>query len=135
MADPKPAPDPLKDTVVPDIPPIMVGGYGKAGGYEFSAEEVDGVIKQWQDLLADLAADRQHAEAVANVQAPADEVASHTFINNGANPSGQSLLDEHNKMVKYTRNFITALTAAKNKITVAEQEHREQLAQQDKDGY
>ncbi|RJQ88889.1 hypothetical protein D5S19_05720 [Amycolatopsis panacis] len=113
----------------------MVGGYGKAGGYEFSAEEVDGVIKQWQDLLADLAADRQHAEAVANVQAPADEVASHTFINNGANPSGQSLLDEHNKMVKYTRNFITALTAAKNKITVAEQEHREQLAQQDKDGY
>ncbi|MBB4687294.1 hypothetical protein [Amycolatopsis jiangsuensis] len=135
MAEPQPAPDPLKDTVVPEVPPIMVGGYGSSGGYKFSEDEVDAVIKQWEDLLTDLTKDRVHAQNIADVKPPADEVASHTFINQGANPSGKSLLDEHNKMVKYTQNFITALTAAKNKITVNEQENRDRLAQQDKGGF
>jgi hypothetical protein len=107
---------------VPSVPPIQVGGYGPAGGYKFSADEVDGVIKQWEDLLTDVRADLAQARIIANVKAPGDEPASNAFIENGANPSGQSLLDEHQQMVDYTSNFLTALRAAKNKISVAEQE-------------
>ena len=107
---------------VPPVPPIQVGGYGPAGGYKFSADEVDGVIKQWEDLLANAQDDLAQATTIANVKAPADEFASNDFIGKGANPSGQSLLEQHRRMVDYTQNFITALKAAKNKITVAEQE-------------
>ncbi|RJQ78390.1 hypothetical protein D5S19_27720 [Amycolatopsis panacis] len=101
---------------------MQVDGYGPGGGYVFNAEEAGGVIKQWEDLLVGLREDLENARAVAYVTAPADEVASHVFIDNGARPSGQSLLAEHQAMVDYTTNFITALKAAKNKITVAEQE-------------
>lgn len=99
----------------------MVGSYGKGGGYEFSEDEVDGVIKQWEDLRADLQDDLQHAIAVRDVKPPADEVASHTFVSNGAYPSGVSLVAQHQAIVDYATNFITALRAAKNKITVEEQ--------------
>ncbi|MDT8911013.1 hypothetical protein [Amycolatopsis sp. PS_44_ISF1] len=107
---------------VPPIPPVQVGGYGPAGGYKFSADEVDGVIKQWENLLVEARKDLEHARTVANVKAPANEFASDDFIAKGANPSGQSLLEQHQRMVDYTTNFITALKAAKNKIAVAEQE-------------
>ena len=104
------------------LPPIQVGGYGPSGGYKFSADEVDAVIKQWEDLLTNVQDDLQHARTIADVKAPADEYASNDFISKGADPSGQSLLEQHQRMVDYTKNFITALKAAKNKITVAEQE-------------
>jgi hypothetical protein len=107
---------------VPPVPPVQVGGYGPAGGYKFSADEVDAVIKQWEGVLADARTDLAQARIIANVKAPADEFASNDYINKGANPSGQSLLEQHQRMVDYTTNFITALKAAKNKITVAEQE-------------
>ncbi|MDT8915490.1 hypothetical protein [Amycolatopsis sp. PS_44_ISF1] len=51
------------------------------------------------------------------------------FIDQGANPPGQTLLDQHQRMVDYIGNFITALNAAKNKITVAEQEARDTAAE------
>jgi hypothetical protein len=107
---------------VPPVPPIQVGGYGQAGGYKFSDGEVDAVIKQWEDLLANTRTDLAQARIIANVKAPADEYASNDFVDKGSNPSGQTLLDQHQRMVDYTNNFITALRAAKNKITVAEQE-------------
>ncbi|MBB4685620.1 hypothetical protein [Amycolatopsis jiangsuensis] len=106
---------------LPPVPPIQVDGYGPGGGYKFDADQIDGVIKQWEDMLVDLQNDRDHAHNIAYVKAPGDEVASHTFINNGAGPSGQSLLAQHQAMVDYTVNFIRALRAAKNKITVEEQ--------------
>lgn len=110
---------------LPPVPPIQVDGYGKGGGYVFNTDEVDGVIKQWEDLLVGLQDDRDHAHTIAYVQPPGDEVASHTFVNNGSGPSGQSLLAQHQAMVDYTVNFITALRAAKNKITIEEQKAAE----------
>lgn len=107
---------------VPPVPPVQVGGYGPAGGYKFSDGEVDAVIKQWEDLLADTRTDLARAITIRDVRAPAAEPASEDFINKGANPSGVSLVEQHQRMVDYTTNFITALKAAKNKITVAEQE-------------
>ncbi|MGW7535185.1 hypothetical protein [Amycolatopsis sp. NPDC054798] len=110
---------------VPPPAPIMVGGYGSAGGYKFSEDEVDSVIKQWEDLRVNLNKDLSDARFIADVKRPADEFASNDFIAKGANPSGQTLLEQHQRMVDYVTNFITALKAAKNKITVAEQEARD----------
>ncbi|WP_328605448.1 hypothetical protein OG943_36400 [Amycolatopsis sp. NBC_00345] len=112
---------------VPPPAPIQVGGYGPAGGYKFSADEVDSVITKWQDLLDNLNDDLANARVIATVKRPADEPASNDFIDKGANPSGQTLLDQHHKMVQYVNNYITALKAAKNKITVTEQENRDSL--------
>ncbi|WIX80779.1 hypothetical protein QRX50_08445 [Amycolatopsis carbonis] len=112
---------------VPPTPPIKVGSYGTGGGYQFSEDEVDSVINQWHDLLVHMKTDLDHARAIAQVKAPADEFASGDFINGGANPSGQTLLDQHQRMHDYVNNFITALKAAKNKITVAEQEARDNI--------
>ncbi|MDT8910491.1 hypothetical protein [Amycolatopsis sp. PS_44_ISF1] len=114
---------------VPPPAPIQVGGYGPAGGYKFEANEVDSVIKQWQDLLDDLNTDLKQARTIAEVRRPADEPASNDFIDKGANPSGTTLLEQHQRMVQYVNNFITALKAAKNKITVAEQEARDSASQ------
>lgn len=117
---------------VPPPAPIMVGGYGTAGGYKFSEDEVDSVIKQWEDLLAHLNDDLADANNIKNVKPPAAEFASEDFVNKGANPSGDTLLKQHERMRDYVSNFITALRAAKNKISVAEQESRDQMNQQAK---
>ncbi|MFC5119880.1 hypothetical protein ACFPN7_38610 [Amycolatopsis halotolerans] len=134
MPEGTPASNANAGTQVPPVPPIMVGSYGKAGGYKFTEDEVDSVIKQWQDLLGDLVKDRTHAIVIAGVKPPADEVASHTFVNQGSNPSGQSLLDEHEKMVTYTQNFIDALTAAKKKISITELHNAEDMKKQTQSG-
>ncbi|MFI5607684.1 hypothetical protein [Amycolatopsis sp. NPDC051903] len=112
---------------VPPTPPIMVGGYGSGGGYKFSDDEVDGVIKQWEDLLTNMRSDLADARAIAEVQKPADEFASSDFVKGGADPSGQTLLQQHQRMYDYVNNFITALRAAKNKITVDQQNARDNL--------
>ena len=110
---------------VPAPAPIQVDGYGPAGGYKFSADEVDSVITKWEDLLTNLKDDLLNARTIAGVKRPADEPASNDFIDKGANPSGQTLLEQHQRMSDYVANYITALKAAKNKITVAEQEARD----------
>ncbi|MBB4688624.1 hypothetical protein [Amycolatopsis jiangsuensis] len=120
MAGDRPQPEQPK-IEVPPVPPIQVDGYGPGGGYKFDADQIDGVIKQWEDMLADVQEDLQHAVAIRDVKPPADEVASHTFVSNGAFPSGETLVAQHQAMVDYTKNFVTALRAAKNKITVEEQ--------------
>lgn len=51
---------------LPPVPPIQVGSYGKGGGYKFSEDEIDSVIKQWEDLLDDLKNDLDSAERIAN---------------------------------------------------------------------
>ncbi|MEU4674238.1 hypothetical protein AB0F91_41315 [Amycolatopsis sp. NPDC023774] len=112
---------------VPPPAPIKVGNYGTAGGYQFSEDEVDGVIRQWEDLLQEMNADLLRAKRIAEVKAPADEFASADFVSTGANPSGATLKTQHKAMVDYVTNYITALKAAKNKITVKEQETRDAM--------
>jgi hypothetical protein len=114
---------------VPPPAPIKVGNYGTAGGYQFSEDEVDSVIKQWEDLLANLAKDLTDANNIAEVKPPADEFASHDFIDKGANPSGNTLVEQHQRMHDYVFNFITALKAAKNKISYNEQQQRDKMNQ------
>lgn len=109
----------------PPIAPIKVGGaIGKAtgsfigsasgGGYVFTEEEVDGLIKEWEDLLLELQTDEQHAENIRGVKGPGKEFASGDF-QEAANKSGDLFLKQYDRMQKYVGEYIEALKKAKEK--------------------
>ncbi|NKQ53246.1 hypothetical protein HFP15_10160 [Amycolatopsis sp. K13G38] len=113
-----------KDTLtsVPPPAPIQVGTSGSSGGYKFSPDEVQGVINKWQALLDQVEDDIQHAQKIAGVAAPGQEFASTDFVRQGASPSGQTLLQQHERMREYIRNYITALQQASGRIQQSEDE-------------
>ncbi|MFD2417970.1 hypothetical protein [Amycolatopsis pigmentata] len=120
-------------TNVPDPPPIRVGNNGPSGGYHFEPDQVQGVINKWQDLLVDLRSDVDWARTVATVGAPGKEFASAAFVSNGATPSGNTLLEQHKRMVIYVENYIKALQKASGQIQQTEQEVQQAAAQQGKE--
>lgn len=107
-------------TTIPPPPPIQVGNNGSPGGYYFEPDQVQSVINKWQSLLADLQQDRYNAQYVANVRAPASDPASNQFVSNGADPSGQTLLEQHSRMVEYVQNYIEALQKASGQLQQAD---------------
>lgn len=107
---------------VPPAAPIQVGSGGSAGGYNFDPGQVDAVLKQWQDLQNALQTDIKNAEKIANVTPPGHEFASGDFVNTGAKISGNTLLEQHQKMSEYVQNYIDALTKASGKVKQGEQE-------------
>jgi membrane-bound ClpP family serine protease len=118
-------------TSVPPPAPIQVGSNGQAGGYKFSADEVGAVITQWKNLLDDLKTDVNNARVVADVSAPGKEFASADFIN-AATPSGATLLTQHDRMVTYVENYITALQTANGQTQQAEDDAQQAIAKQGK---
>jgi hypothetical protein len=120
-------------TSVPDPPPIQVGNNGSPGGYKFEPDEVQGVINKWQELLLDLKNDVISAQQVAEVGPPGKEFASAAFVTNGATPSGQTLLEQHKRMVTYVENYIRALQKASGQVQQTEQDAQQAAAQQGKD--
>ena len=105
---------------VPPAAPIQVGSGGTAGGYKFSPDQVDSVINQWKTLLEDLKTDVTNATTIAQVKPPGQEFASSDFVNTGAKLSGNTLLEQHQRMVQYVTNYIDALEKASGKIAQAE---------------
>ncbi|MGW5715792.1 hypothetical protein ACWEVP_06475 [Amycolatopsis sp. NPDC003865] len=97
------------------------------GGFTFDADKIDGVIKKWQDLQADLKRDYDDANLMANVKAPGKEFASGDW-EKLANPSGKAFLEQNSKMQEYVKNYIEALTAAKKKITTKESDTQADLS-------
>jgi hypothetical protein len=79
------------------------------------------VLKQWQDLYDKLQEDISHAQKIAGVTPPGREFASADFINTGAQSSGRTLLDQHQKMSEYVTNYILALQKASGKLKQGEQ--------------
>jgi hypothetical protein len=118
-------------TSVPPPPAIQVGSNGQGGGYKFSAEEVGGVITQWEELLHDLTGDLSLAQSIAAVAAPGAEFASSDFIK-AAGPSGQTLLTQHQRMVTYVQNYIDALKKASGQTQQAEHDAQQAIAKQGK---
>jgi hypothetical protein len=116
-------------TSIPPPPPIQVGSNGQGGGYKFSADEVHGVVTQWEDLLHDLRSDLALAHRVAGVTAPGKEFASGHFIQ-AAGPSGQTLLTQHQRMVTYVQNYIDALNKASGQTQQAEDNAQQAIAKQ-----
>ena len=103
------------------------GGAGGGGGFTFDADKIDGIIKKWQDLQADLKRDYNDASLMANVKAPGKEFASGDW-EKLANPSGKAFLEQNKKMQEYVKNYIEALTAAKQKITTKESDTQADLS-------
>ena len=97
--------------------------------YGYSADEVHGVVTQWEDLLHDLRSDLALAHRVAGVTAPGKEFASGHFIQ-AAGPSGQTLLTQHQRMVTYVQNYIDALNKASGQTQQAEDNAQQAIAQQ-----
>ncbi|HKS45284.1 MAG TPA: hypothetical protein VJT49_09235 [Amycolatopsis sp.] len=119
-------------TTVPPPAPIQVGNNGSAGGYKFEPDQVQGVINKWQNLLIDLQGDLRNADLVASVQPPGKEFASGDFIQKGAGPSGDTLRQQHERMVTYVQNYIAALQKASGRIQQSEQDAQQAAAQQGK---
>lgn len=117
-------------TSVPAPAPIQVGNNGSTGGYKFDPDQVQAVINKWQELYDDLQNDIRNARTVANVQPPGHEFASADFVSKGANPSGQTLLMQHERMRDYVANYIQALKQASGQIAQSEDDARQAAAQQ-----
>lgn len=118
---------------VPPAAPIQVGSGGSPGGYKFEPDQVDAVLKQWQDLQRDLLDDIKNAGKIAHVRAPGQEFASSDFVEIGAKRSGYSLLDQHQMMSDYVQNYIDALMNASGKIKQGEQQATDAVNSQNKE--
>ncbi|MFF1615766.1 hypothetical protein ACFVYA_49250 [Amycolatopsis sp. NPDC058278] len=115
---------------VPPAAPIQVGSGGSPGGYKFEPGQVDAVLKQWQDLYEELQTDINNARKVALVRPPGAEFASRLFVDSGAEESGHSLLEQHERMRDYVLNYIHALQAASGKVQQGEQLATEAVSSQ-----
>lgn len=107
--------------------PATASGGAAGGGFEFDPEKIDDVIRQWQDLQADLKHDENDATAMASVKAPGKEFASGDF-EKSANPSGKAFLEQNARMQDYVKKYIDALQDAKKKITTKEADNQADIA-------
>lgn len=131
MTQPQPGNTPVDTlTSVPPPAPIQVGNNGTPGGYKFDPDQVQDVINQWQKLLDGLEDDLNNARQIAEVQPPGKEFASSDFIQKGAGPSGDTLLQQHQRMKTYVQNYIDALQKASGKIAQSDDDARKAAAQQ-----
>jgi len=115
-----------KVTVSAPANPDTTKSGGGGGGFTFDKDKIDGIIKKWTDLQAELKKDYADANLMANVKAPGKEFASGDW-EKLANPSGKAFLEQNQKMQDYVKNYIDQLTAAKQKIATNEAETQASL--------
>jgi hypothetical protein len=131
MSQPQQPPATVTDslTTVPPPAPIQVGSNGSSGGYKFDPDQVQSVINQWQSLLDNLQDDLSKADMIANASSPAEDPASGIFMGRGADPSSQTLLEQHRRMVIYVGNYIQALQQASGKVQQIDEETQQSISQ------
>jgi hypothetical protein len=117
-------------TSVPPPAPIQVGSNGSPGGYKFDPDQVQGVLSKWKALLDNLQNDISQAQRIANVQPPGAEFASDHFVQQGATRSGDTLLQQHQRMREYVQNYIDALEKASGQMAQSEDNAQQAVAQQ-----
>lgn len=96
-------------------------------GFVFEADQLDDVIRRWQDLLDDLRSDQGDAERMAHVRPPGREFASGDFAD-AANPSGLAFLESNQRMQSYIEDYIRALERARQSITTREAETQAEIS-------
>lgn len=97
-----------------------------SGGYKFSREGIDEVIRDWEDLREDLVKDSEKAQQMAHVNSPGDEFASDDFTSS-ANPSGKAFLSATEQMIDYVEKYIEALRNARDGIAASEDNAQEDV--------
>ncbi|MGI5996655.1 MAG: hypothetical protein ACOX8C_17175 [Saccharomonospora viridis] len=95
------------------------------GGYKFSREEIDEVIRQWEDLHGKLLDDYRLSDHM-NVRPPGAEPASEDFAAS-ANPSGKAFATALLRMIDYVEKYIQALRDARDGITTREEQSHEDI--------
>lgn len=103
------------------------------GGFKFKAQELDHVIKQWEDLRDALKDDEYDAEHLTSVDAPGREFASGDFTKQ-AGSSGKSFYEANQLMQKYVDAYVDALKAAKQKISTQEEQAQDDVARAGEQG-
>ncbi|WP_232212825.1 hypothetical protein [Saccharomonospora saliphila] len=96
------------------------------GGFAFSPEEIDAIIKEWRNLSSDLKFDHTQASIMAQVQSPGAEFASADFAER-ANPSAEAFLQAYEKMMAYVNAYINALENAKQQISTQDEQAQEDI--------
>jgi hypothetical protein len=130
-------------SVMPRIPEISVGKAagtaaglvteksagtgGASGGYTFSPEEIDGIIRKWEDLLEELRADEWNAQVLEQVQPPGEEFASGDF-HRVAKPSNQMAVEQYRRMQEYVKAYIEALRKAKEATQTTDENMQSDIA-------
>lgn len=102
------------------------GGAGGGGGYTFTPEEIDEVIRQWEDLREGLRDDLDEARTIASVRAPGNEFASGDFAS-AASPSGTALYEQTLRMIDYVERYIQALNQAKGATEAQNEQARDDI--------
>src|SRR5699024_2929458 len=99
---------------------------GGSGGYVFSREEIDGVIKQWEDLRDELEADLREANIIADVDGPGREFASGDF-ESAAHSSGRTLRNQMVRMRDYANEYLRGLKEARDSTQAQDEQAKEDV--------
>jgi hypothetical protein len=64
---------------------------------------------------------------IASANPPAVDPASGHFVSQGSDPSGQTLLEQHQRMLNYVANYIQALQQASGQIQQVDDETQQSI--------
>jgi hypothetical protein len=81
----------MSDLLAVTGPTSAVANGDGTGGYKFSPDELQEIIKEWKGILTDLRTLQKTAQRMVQVQPPGDEDASKHFAQK-ANESGRAYL-------------------------------------------
>lgn len=105
-----------------DAPGRTTGGGGGGGAYMFaSIEELDGVIKQWQDLVDEIKADNVNVDhAVSRIDRPAgDDVSAANYRR--ASETVTAMQKHNNVLLEYAAHYQAKLEDCRAQMATTEQ--------------
>lgn len=109
---------------------LPTGGGGGGGSYMFAnLEELDGVIRQWRDLVDELKADQGRVRhAVDNLARPAgDDVSGENFRESN---KVVSAMQRHNEtLMKYAAHYVKKLEDCRKQMATTEEGNQTSMNQ------
>jgi hypothetical protein len=101
----------MADLLAVTGPGTAVANGGEGGGYKFSPDELQEIIKEWTGIRDDLRELQKTAQRMVRVRPPGNEDASNRFAE-AANNSGNAYLKHNQEMQDYVSSYIKKLQAA-----------------------
>lgn len=86
-------------------------GDGAGGRFELEPDELAARLADWEDLRADLEADRAHGSRLLHTTSAGDEPASKTMANL-IHRSGDEFLKHNTTLIAYVDDYIAAFKGA-----------------------
>ena len=92
---------------------VGAGVQAASGGFEFSPEELDAVIQQWEDLLDEFKGDRKDIHRMFESLTPPAEDAASVGFTDAVRAALEDLKESNLSMVQYADDYLVKLRAAK----------------------